>query len=350
MRDISSFNETDVREDILSPLIKSLGYATGTDNDVIREATFRYPLMQLGRPSKNDKPITGRPDYICTVRGAGRWVLEAKAAFEAITAETIHQAFTYANHHDIAAIFFALSNGKCFLIFRTAGGPFSKPILDIELEGNDNAEAEILNFLSPDSIRELSLEVACKKISEKSKNFQIISGEATFENSTYELHVPAQVRPIMESKLRSQSQQLIGTIYPLRGGNVICEDNKIFVNVELGAPSLNDEELQQRLGIDKIHFQTVGNGLSEKANEPTILESVQTVVAKAGENFSSTRFPNSQIMPYDFPMEVKVDAVVFRNGDEISGKFYYTVAARVPQLPGSSLSMQLTGRLILKCR
>jgi hypothetical protein len=35
--DFEKLGETDVREEILAPLLRSLGYRSGTENDVIRE-------------------------------------------------------------------------------------------------------------------------------------------------------------------------------------------------------------------------------------------------------------------------------------------------------------------------
>jgi hypothetical protein len=64
-------NEADVREDVAMPLLRRLGYATGTANDIIREKTLEYPNSFLGRKKKTDPPLRGRADYILTVLGAG---------------------------------------------------------------------------------------------------------------------------------------------------------------------------------------------------------------------------------------------------------------------------------------
>jgi hypothetical protein len=63
--DLSKFNEQDVREEILAPIIRCLGYRRGTSNDVIRELSLRYPRIFLGRKkSKKDPIIRGEADYI----------------------------------------------------------------------------------------------------------------------------------------------------------------------------------------------------------------------------------------------------------------------------------------------
>lgn len=48
-------NETDVRENIVSPLLKELQYRHSTPNDVITEQTLRYPKSFIG--SKKRKTL-----------------------------------------------------------------------------------------------------------------------------------------------------------------------------------------------------------------------------------------------------------------------------------------------------
>ena len=59
------FNETDVREEIIAPLLRRLGYSSRTDNNIIREQPLRYAKSFLGRknPSK-DPELRGVADYI----------------------------------------------------------------------------------------------------------------------------------------------------------------------------------------------------------------------------------------------------------------------------------------------
>lgn len=65
-------NESDVREEILAPLVGDLGYRSGTEHNVIREQPLRYPHAFLGRKdSKRDPLLRGKADYILV---AGRRV------------------------------------------------------------------------------------------------------------------------------------------------------------------------------------------------------------------------------------------------------------------------------------
>ena len=92
-------NEADVREEVLAPIIRILGYRTGTEFNVIREQGLRYSKLYLGRknPSK-DPELRGKADYILEIRDRVRWVLEAKAPCVDIAANDIEQAWSYANH------------------------------------------------------------------------------------------------------------------------------------------------------------------------------------------------------------------------------------------------------------
>jgi hypothetical protein len=52
--DFNSLNETDIREEIIAPLLRYLGYRSGTANNIIREQHLTYPKSSLGRKDKND--------------------------------------------------------------------------------------------------------------------------------------------------------------------------------------------------------------------------------------------------------------------------------------------------------
>lgn len=115
--DFNSLNETDIREEIIAPLLRYLGYRSGTANNIIREQHLTYPKSSLGRKDKNDPILRGRADYICDVQGQVRWVIEAKAPGAALDNDAEEQSWSYANHPEIRAVYFCLSNGKKFQIF-----------------------------------------------------------------------------------------------------------------------------------------------------------------------------------------------------------------------------------------
>ena len=72
--DFSDWNENDIREDFIAPLLRILGYAKNTLNDINREQTLRLnePYQRIGRTRINI-------DYIPTFKLKSFWIIEAKS-------------------------------------------------------------------------------------------------------------------------------------------------------------------------------------------------------------------------------------------------------------------------------
>jgi predicted type IV restriction endonuclease len=105
-----------LREEIIAPLLRQLGYRSGTPNSIIREQALSYSQLSLGRKKKHDPILRGRADYICDVQGKVKWVIEAKAPAAALDKDADEQAWSYANHPEIRALYYCLSNGREFQI------------------------------------------------------------------------------------------------------------------------------------------------------------------------------------------------------------------------------------------
>lgn len=129
----STLNETDVREGIIAPFLKELGYETGTVNDIRRAVSLRYPYDHLGRKKRGkDRPLKGEADYVMTLKTGDahlRWVIEAKGGNEPLDADAIDQAYTYARHPEVGAVMYAVCNGREFSLFRTPVVPHATPPL-----------------------------------------------------------------------------------------------------------------------------------------------------------------------------------------------------------------------------
>jgi len=71
-RNFDRWYEQDVREDIIAPLLKRLGYEKDTENNILRgeQLRLKYYKEVLGRLKKDDKPLekSGFPDYILVPR------------------------------------------------------------------------------------------------------------------------------------------------------------------------------------------------------------------------------------------------------------------------------------------
>ena len=141
----SEFKEDSVREEIVMPLLKNLGYS---GNTIQRSINLTNPFVKIGTTKK---PITQIPDYLLKVEDTFAWVLDAKSPGENIkTGENVEQVYSYAIHPEIRTKFFALCNGKKFSLFRYDE---QKPLLYFDLPEINNHWDKLEAFLSPDSFQ-----------------------------------------------------------------------------------------------------------------------------------------------------------------------------------------------------
>lgn len=124
----SSFKEDSVREEIIAPILKCLGYSAFTENRIIRSQSLTHPYVQFGTRREHVSII---PDYLLQVDGQNAFVLDAKAPSENIaTGRNPEQAFSYAIHREVRAEKYALCNGLEFVVFDTKT---IKPILHLRI-------------------------------------------------------------------------------------------------------------------------------------------------------------------------------------------------------------------------
>jgi hypothetical protein len=153
--DFSQLNETDVREEIIAPLVRELGYRSASEHNVLREQSLRYPRAFLGRKNPDRDPLLrGKADYILEAGRKVRWVIEAKAPGGNIGIDEIEQAWTYANHPEVRAIYFVLCNGQSLEVYQTNHGPSVPPVISLSYEQmqTEAAKQALLNLLSPDAL------------------------------------------------------------------------------------------------------------------------------------------------------------------------------------------------------
>lgn len=101
------WNEMDVREEFIAPLLDILGYSKRTINNIIREKslTLLTPYHRVGRKRVSI-------DYLPTIRLKQFWIIEAKPG-KTINMDygDLLQAHLYAIHPEIQAKFIVLING-----------------------------------------------------------------------------------------------------------------------------------------------------------------------------------------------------------------------------------------------
>lgn len=265
------FNETDVREEVIAPLLRQLGYTTGSDNNIIREQPLRYPRISLGlKNPKKDPELRGKADYILEVGGRLRWVIEAKAPEVAFDIEAIEQAWTYASHPEIRAIYHALCNGRTLSVFRTAEGPSSAAVLSLAYEEFDDKFQQLINLLSPVALTRdfpvMQTDTGAPIAAGLRSLARITNGQIRYEHNSLGL------APLNELQVG------------ISDGSVERDENGLLIAfLKTIVPFRSLQQLNERLGL--AHFEMTGNdsALSTNPQRPTVFAYRNTILFPAGE-------------------------------------------------------------------
>jgi hypothetical protein len=109
------YKEDSVREDIIAPLLKKIGYSSTGNNKIVRSRALVHPYVMFGSKKKNINII---PDYILEVDGNTCFVLDAKSPKENIlNGNNVAQVYSYAIHPEVRARNYGLCNGKLLALF-----------------------------------------------------------------------------------------------------------------------------------------------------------------------------------------------------------------------------------------
>jgi hypothetical protein len=305
-------NEMDVREEIIAPLIRQLGYRTGTENNVLREVPLRYPFIFLGRKSgKKDVTIRGIADYILEAGQLVRWVIEAKPPTE-ISTDDVEQAFSYANHAEVRAVYFALCNGKKFILFQTNQGPTASPILTITYQefSSDKGLISLKSLLAPQSIlrdHPRSIPDIWPPIGPGLRSFGRISGG----HIAYE-----QTRPSIEVLEHMQISVIGGSVQRDPDGTMIAL-------VESRAPIRLIDEFIRENGLSVFEMSSSSTSLSTDPLHPTIFNCKMSTIFPAGETLINVQTWEPVTIISNMHMEVDFQAAVVLDGETLYGKVHF---------------------------
>ncbi len=142
------YNEICVREEIIAPLLKLLGYSSSDKSKcIVREPHLKQPFTQMG--TKNIK-ISIIPDYLIKVNGKNFFIIEAKSPRESILSRKyIQQAYSYAFNMEVKAKYFVLCNGKEMSIYDVNN---EEPVLYFKLgEASKKNWEKVYELLSPEA-------------------------------------------------------------------------------------------------------------------------------------------------------------------------------------------------------
>lgn len=145
--DDPDFQEDSVREEIIVPILKGLGYGSAEPYKIIRSKKLLHPFVTIGSATKKIYLI---PDYLLEVDGRFAWTLEAKAPNEKIlNSKHVEQAYSYAIHKEIRVPYFALCNGKEFVLFHISK---PQPVVHFRMEELPHCWDELVRLLGPKSV------------------------------------------------------------------------------------------------------------------------------------------------------------------------------------------------------
>ncbi|MES2039668.1 MAG: hypothetical protein V4495_17775 [Pseudomonadota bacterium] len=319
-------NETDIREEIIAPLIRRLGYRSGTDDNVIREQILRYPKLTLGRKTpKKDPFLRGRADYILEAKQRVRWVIEAKAPEVSIGIDDVEQAWTYANHQEVRAVYFVLCNGRIFNVYRTAYSPDSPPVLSLLYEELDSQYQTISNALGPDALLrdfpEIKIDFGVPIAPGLRSIARITNGLIRYENNSLNLSVL--------SELQNGVQE--GAIERDANGCLVA-----FLRTT--GPSRSLHELNERLGLGEFEMTSSDNVISTNPAKPTIFGFDKQVILPAGEKLLDMNTWQHITIPVNITCHVSIEAIGTMIKNTFSGKFLTCM-----KYPGAGMEVKLLG-------
>lgn len=143
----SNYKEDSVREDLISPLLKELGYQPTGKQRMQRSQSLLHPFVMIGSQQRKIQII---PDYTLFYEDQPILILDAKRPSEAIVqSKHVEQAFSYAIHPEIRTKSYALCNGHELVLYDIDR---ADPIFRVKMVEIDERWNELLKHLSPEAL------------------------------------------------------------------------------------------------------------------------------------------------------------------------------------------------------
>lgn len=138
------FKEDAVREEIIAPIIRRLGYRPSGSIKVQRSKSLIHPFVMIG--SKRH-PVNIIPDYTLYVEGKALAILEAKGPQEPIVhSRHVEQAYSYAIHPEVRVRHYGLCNGRELVVYTIDQW---EPILYVSVQEIEKRWASVEEALHP---------------------------------------------------------------------------------------------------------------------------------------------------------------------------------------------------------
>lgn len=146
--DRPEFKEDSVREELILPLLKRLGYSASPPNQITRSPALIHPYVYIGSKRHRVHII---PDYLIKRDDKPFFILDAKRPSENIlSGPNVEQAYSYAMHKDVKAEMFALCNGREFALFHVSHWP---TLLHFQLSDTDASWPALARWVGTNAVR-----------------------------------------------------------------------------------------------------------------------------------------------------------------------------------------------------
>lgn len=141
------FKEDSVREEIVVPILRRLGYSASGPNKIIRSKGLLHPFVMIG---SKKHPVNIIPDYLLCADGRPGLVLDAKEPnAKLVKSKHPEQAYSYAIHPEVRTRFYALCSGRQLVAYDTQG---ISPIFVLDFADIDSNWELIESVLAPKNV------------------------------------------------------------------------------------------------------------------------------------------------------------------------------------------------------
>ena len=339
-------NETDVRAEVAEPLLAALGYQRGTANDIARELTLTYARQSLGRKKPTDPPLRGRADYVLSVLGAGRWVLETKAPHEAIDADAIEQAITYARHPEVSATYAAILNGVRLTVHHVSRTAAEAPLVDLPICEVARVATQVSGLLSPAAVRRDCtppiVDLGTPLAEGLRSRAPIRGGKIRHGKTTWSANIslPEAQRQALDEMCR----RLSGMRIAVTGGDVY-RDSESRIRAKLQWSMPHDEML--RFALDKklmdVEYVALSDEISTDPEAPSVFDVIGDVEVRQGETLFDIASWDTITAGISMRMRYTGRAVGFFEGNVFRGVFSAHYYCQPPSIAVFCMEMETVG-------
>lgn len=314
--------EADVREDVTAPFLRYLGYRKGTSNNIWRERPLKYDRIFLGHKKSNDPPLRGKADYVLSVLGVARWVLETKPP-TAIAVNDIDQAISYARHPEVAGKYIVICNGLKLLIFSDTQTSNDSPIVDIDVTTPEDLAQKLENILSPEAIARdfRPLVIDLNKPIAKGFRSKVSVTTGYSINKVFTWDCDPLMKPFVTERFDEMRRFMIGRRNTIVGG-VVWRDEQSRIRAKLEWDAPNNEVLQfmNDKKLMDAEYVALSEKISSDSKKQTIFDAVGGLNIEEGESLFDSIKWQSVVADIAVNMNYRAQVVGFIDGDKFKGE------------------------------